>query len=139
MRRVNGKLIENPNAKWAISDTTRDDLRAVIRDVFEPEKISLADVERRIEDSGIFDDKRATMIARTEIARAQTEGNLEAWQQSGLVAKVDVVLSAMHDQDDECDDAASGGPYDVDDVPDVPLHPNCECALVIAEVAGEEE
>jgi hypothetical protein len=81
MRRTpEGEFIVNPSAKWAISDVTRDKLRSVISDVFSQEgKIALRDVENRIEQSGIFSDVRASTIARTEISRAQTQGNREAW------------------------------------------------------------
>ena len=129
-----GKFIVNPNPKWAISDTTRDKLRSVIADVFGQEgRITLRDVENRIEQSGIFSDVRASTIARNEIARAQTQGNLEAWKQSGIVQQVTWLLSEDHDKDDVCNELADGSPYPVEDVPDLPAHVNCLCALILTE------
>lgn len=140
MRRLeNGQLIQNPDARWAITDSTRDALRTVVRDLFLAESPTLKDVEQRIQESGIYSDKRASMIARTEISAAQTNGNLAAWQQSGKVASVDFQLSGNHDHDDECDDAASGGPYALGDAPVPPLHPNCDCVLVLNELTSEGE
>ena len=134
LRTPEGELIANPNAKWAISDTTREKLRSVIADVFGQEgKITLRDVENRIEQSGVFSDVRASTIARNEIARAQTQGNLMSWQESGLVQKVAWKTSDDHDQSDICDELEKDGPYDVDDVPDLPAHPNCLCALILTE------
>ncbi len=138
MKVVGGKLVENPDARWAISDTTRDKLRGIIVDIFAEEDVTLADIEARIVAAGIFSAERATMIANTEIARAQTQGNLAAWRESGLVRLVDWQLSADHDLDDDCDDMADNGPYAVDEIDGPPLHPNCQCALVISDETPEE-
>src|SRR5205807_1478652 len=37
MKWVDGELVENPRAEWAISETTRDDLRRIIKQAFEDE------------------------------------------------------------------------------------------------------
>lgn len=136
---VDGVLVQNPNAQWAISDSTRAQLRVIIRDVFaekEPTMESLAD---RIAQAGTFSDERAMMIARTEVIRAEVQGNLSVWQESGLVQTVDWVLSDNHDSDDECDDAADGGPYEIADVPEYPAHPHCECTLQASEITNPDE
>ena len=138
-RTAAGKLIVNPNPKWAITDTTRDKLREVIKDLFGKEQASLRDVETAIEQAGIFDDKRASMIARTEITRAQTQGNLLSWQMSGVVQQVAWQLSVDHDKDDICDDLAGGGPYPIMKVPELPAHPSCMCALVLVVPGAPEE
>ena len=96
-------------------------------------RITLRDVENRIEQSGIFSDVRASTIARNEIARAQTQGNLEAWKQSGIVQQVTWLLSEDHDKDDVCNELADGSPYPVEDVPDLPAHVNCLCSLILTE------
>ena len=139
MKRVDGELVENPNAKWAISDTTRDKIKEIVTQSFEAEPKTLREIEDEIDQTGIFSDVRASTIARNEIARAQTQGNFLTWKQSGMVETVNIVLSADHDKDDECDDAASGGPYPIDEAPDVPLHVNCLCSLVIGSLTGEGE
>jgi hypothetical protein len=138
-RTADGDLVENPAARWAVSDTTRDRLRGVVADVFEMEKPTLADIEKMVMDAGIFDDQRATMIARTEIANAQVNANLLAWQESGMVESVSWQLSSDHDQDDVCDENEADSPYAIDEVPEFPAHPNCECALVLDRLVGEEE
>lgn len=130
-----GNLIENPDARWAITETTRERLRDIIKNLFEAESASLRDVESAIDNAGIFSDVRASLIARNEVSRAQAQGNLAAWRESKLVKSVKVVLSADHDHVDECDDAEAGGPYPMDDVPDFPLHVNCLCSLVISGLA----
>ena len=78
------------------------------------------------------------MIARTEASRAETQGNLEGWRGSGIIETVNVVLSADHDLEDECDEMADGGPYAIDDLEDVPpFHPNCFCSLTIGELSDD--
>ena len=139
MRRLaDGSLVANPSAKWAITESTRDDLRTVIRDLFQEESPTLKDVEERVMQSGIYSDTRASMIARTEIGMAQAQGNLAAWRASGKVRSVEFQLSASHDRDDECDAAAGGGPYKLNESPVPPLHPNCDCVLVLNEIEGED-
>ena len=51
---------------------------------------------------------------------------------------MDWQLSADHDLDDDCDDMADNGPYAVDEIEGPPLHPNCQCALVISDETPEE-
>jgi hypothetical protein len=139
-RDADGSLISNPNAKWAITDATRDKLRVIIHDVFEQEAPrTLRALENRIEQAGIFSDTRATMIAKTEISRAQTQGNLLSWQESGLVKKLNWILASDHDKDDVCDELAAGSPYPIDEVPELPAHPNCYCALILADWAKDVE
>src|SRR5690348_1952882 len=135
-RNTDGSLSLNPDARWRIDETTRNDLRNVVKDLFEIETPSLRDVEDRIQQAGIFSDTRATMIARTEISRAQTQGNLASWRESKQVKTVRWQLSGDHDHDDECDENAAGSPYKIDEVPELPAHPNCECALVLEELSG---
>jgi Phage portal protein len=129
-----GNLIDNPDARWVISETTRDDLRVIIRDLFAEESPTMDSIESRIAQAGVFDTARALMIARTEISRAQNVGNLESWRQSGAVNTVEWQVSGDHDHDDECDEYEAGSPYDIDDAPDLPAHPNCDCILIAGEI-----
>jgi phage portal protein BeeE len=131
-----GKLIANPDAKWAISETTRTKIHDIVTELFAEEKTpKLADIEARIDKSGIFNDQRAAMIARTEISSAQVNGNLESWRKSGIVKFVDWQMSSNHDLDDECDELEAGSPYSIASVPTYPAHVNCLCALVISDEA----
>lgn len=140
-----GNLVENPDAKWAISDTTRNKIRAIVTQAFQQET-KLSDVSAAIQtaleddDAGIFTEARADMIATTEVANAQTQGNFRVWKQSGIVTKVDWLLSDDHDEDDVCDDMADGAPYDIDDcpLPGLDTHPRCHCALAVAELSDSE-
>lgn len=140
-RTADGELVENPDARWAISETTRAKLREVVTDVFSRETVTLDEVEQAVEDSGIYEDQRATMIARTEIANAQVNANLLAWQESGLVSTVSWETSADHDDDSGCNctDNEDESPYQIGEVPEFPDHPNCECVLVLDKLVGEEE
>ncbi len=140
MRRTEaGRLVQNPDAKWAITDTTREKLREVIAELFTTDNADLKTVEQLIEKAGIFDDQRASMIARTETSRAQVLSNLMAWRESGEVQQVGWQLSAEHDHDDECDENADNSPYAIGEVPEFPAHVNCMCALVLETLVGEEE
>ena len=55
-----------------------------------------------------------------------------------MVDKVNWQLSSLHDKDDVCTELADGSPYELEDVPDFPAHPNCECTIVLSEIGGEE-
>ena len=82
-----GELVENTNAKWAISSTTRDRLREIIKNAFE-NKTPFSEIISDIENADIFSEDRAAMIARTEVSRAQVNANLNAWKKTGLVSKI---------------------------------------------------
>ena len=140
MKWVDGELIENPNAKWAISDSTRDMIRRAVEDAFAGET-KISDLADTIADSGAFSDSRADMIAKTEVARAQSEGTLAAWKQTGAVLARKWVLSSIHPCCDECDENAAAGSVPIDEpFPSgdhtVPAHPNCICAVVATSVKG---
>lgn len=124
------ELVDNPNAKWAISQTTRDDLKQLVENAFARET-PMGELADQIQQSGSFSDYRAEMIARTEVSFAQGQGNLAGWNASGVVQGVDWLLSADHNDalGCNCEENADGGPYDLDDVPEFPDHPNCFCAL----------
>jgi SPP1 gp7 family putative phage head morphogenesis protein len=131
---VAGKLVENPNAKWAITETTRDGIRSLVADALKDGSTprELAD---SIEESFAFSDARAEMIARTELAFAHVQGNVQGWRESGVVEMKESILGDNHDEDDECDDAADEGPIPLDDDFEngdagPPYHPNCVCALL---------
>ena len=130
MKWVDGELVTNPSAKWAISETTRDEIRGIIDEGFAGES-SIGGIADQIENAGAFSPGRARMIANTEVARAEHLGNLTGWEASGVVQKVNLLLSDDHDDaaDCDCSDLADESPYDIDDVPEVPVHPNCMCSL----------
>ena len=140
---ADGSLIENPNAEWAITSSTRDLLRADITAAIE-EGLSTDELANRLTESYAFSDKRAETIARTEIASADVQGSLIAYKASGVVSGKEWVLSDSHDVPDECDEADDMGVVDLDSdfggIGDPPAHPACECDVlpVLAE-EGEAE
>ncbi len=132
-----GALIPNPNARWTISDTTRDELRRIIARAFEKET-PIDELIHEIEAAGSFSSARAELIATTEVQFAQAHGNYAAWQESGLVETVTSILSEDHEVDDECDlnegvvvrmgESFPSGHF----AP--PYHPRCQCILATAEL-----
>ncbi len=143
MRRVEGELVPSHNPEWAITDGTREMLRSMISDAIEegwsPRKLADA-----IEGHTAFGEARADMIARTEIANADVQGNMAAYRESG-VEKKEWILGSEHDDEDECDENALAGPIPMDesfpsgdDAP--PAHPRCTCDVlpVLEEEKGEE-
>jgi hypothetical protein len=132
-----GDLVENPNAKWAISDTTRDRLREIVKNAFE-EKTPFSEVIDDIRDADIFSESRAAMIARTEISNAQVGSNFTVWKQSGLVKSAKwlalgpdpcpICLANNNEVRPLGSRFTSGDEYPT-------AHPNCYCILQAVEFA----
>lgn len=112
----------------SIAETTRDALRQLITASFE-ENTDADDLIDAIQGSGIFGEARATMIARTEINRAELSGNLAAYDQMD-VDLVDWVNG--EEACDECQGYEDDGPYSLDEANDLldETHPNCRCGIV---------
>lgn len=132
MKLVDGKLVENPNAEWAITSAVRQQIRSIVTDAFESET-PLDSMIADIQDAGAFSDSRAEMIARTEVSNAQSQGNYEVWTAVG-VEQVQWLLSADHSEPCVCEDnedelRAIGKPFPSGDLMP-PAHPNCWCVLV---------
>ena len=128
-----GDLIPNPDARWRIDDTTREELRQIVTAGFEKET-GLNEMIEQIANAGSFSDARAEMIARTEISFAQTTANYEAWEASGVVEKVQWILSEDHPDYDDCDlndgeIVNLGDPFPSGHLAP-PLHPHCFCQLI---------
>ena len=131
-----GNLVENPDAKWSIAETTRDDIQELVTEAFE-EHTSLKELSQQILDATTFSRYRANMVATTEASNAQAQGSITAWQASGVVEEVSVMLSYDHEGEDECDEVVDGGPYPLTEVLGlVPIHPNCECTVIATKVKG---
>jgi SPP1 gp7 family putative phage head morphogenesis protein len=137
MRRLpDGMLIENPNGKWAIDETTREQLRDLVNAGYE-EGISNDELADRISDSLAFSDSRAEMIARTETAFADVKGSQIGWKASGVVESKEWLISPS----DTCDDCFEMAGKIVplgDEFPggDPPLHPNCFAAGTIVSASA---
>jgi hypothetical protein len=143
-RYVDGELVDNPNAEYAITDATREDIRRVIADGLD-ENIGLDEITANIEDATGFSEDRADLIARTEIARANSDAALESYRGAstvGVSVKKEWILGA--NPCPICEDNAADGAIDIDepfssgdDAP--PAHPNCECAVSPVVDDGEDD
>ncbi|HLI84490.1 MAG TPA: GNAT family N-acetyltransferase [Bryobacteraceae bacterium] len=132
---VDGKLVDNPDSRWAITDSTRKGIRDLLVESYE-KGLTPADVKKELLASDLFSPARAEMIARTETAMASVAGNLNGWRRSGVVQKKAVLLSNDHRDGEgcECEDAVAAGPIPLDDpFPNgsdgPPFHPNCNCSI----------
>jgi hypothetical protein len=137
-RTEDGSFIENPDARWAIDEPTRNGLRSKIEQAF-TDKWSPAKLSDEIENAFDFSEERADMIAKSEITQAQSYGNLSSWIKSGVILTEAWQTSADHDHDDECDDYEDEGEVPVGHqfAPGIfapGAHPGCECGLVIRKV-----
>lgn len=143
MKWVDGELVENPRAEWAISDTTRDILNAIINDAMK-EGTDVNDLAQEIEDSTAFSEERAMMIARTETIIANNAGAMVGYR----AARDDLGLTVLKEWLNGegacpiCEANAAQGPIDLeemfdsdDDAP--PAHPNCRCAIAPVTVDDE--
>ncbi len=142
-----GNLVDNPDSLFAISDTTRDDIRAAVEDAIE-NGTPAADLADTISDLGAFSDARAMMIARTELIAANNKGHMSAFKNSGVVQYKAWSTAGDDDVDEEiCQANEDQGPIPLDDDFDSgdsepPGHPNCRCTLVAvvgAEAAEADE
>lgn len=128
---ADGELVDNPDSKWAITDTTRNKLQSIVEDAFAGAS-DVTEIAQAIDDAGIFAPARAEMIAKTEISRAQVLGNFSLWKRSGLVDQVDWITAG--DPCDVCSEIEAGSPYPIEEAP-MPIddsHPNCMCILSAA-------
>jgi hypothetical protein len=145
MRRTkSGKFIENPSAKWAITDGTREMLNGLVVKAMQ-EGWSNDHLKDEILSGYPFSASRAETIARTEINRADSQGSLIAYQESGVIQGKRSILSFDYDDDDVCLENADAGvipldePFPSGDL-NPPYHPRCRCTLdgvTIDEVSEE--
>lgn len=136
VRQLDTKAREYANRRSAelvkdLANTTAEGLRAVITRGVE-EGMSTDQLADAIDELGAFGEARAEVIARTELAGAHVQGNVQGWRETGEVEKKVSILGDLHDIDDQCDDCAEAGAVDLDDefAPGYdfpPYHPNCIC------------
>ena len=78
-----GSWVTNPNAEWAISETTRERtnelLQQAIDEGWSPQKFAEA-----LDESGLYGEARAEMIARTEVAIAANAGQIDTMKEAGF-------------------------------------------------------
>ena len=115
-----GELIKD------FAETNADYIRSIVA-IAVSEGRSADDLADDIESAGAFGEARSTMIARTELAFAHTNGNIEGWKESGQVDQKEwyTAPDCCPDCDEingeivGIDEDFSTGDYGP------PLHPNC--------------
>jgi hypothetical protein len=141
-----GNLVENPNAEWAISDTTRVKIRSIVTEAFQDEtdiKLIRQKIQQALEDdqAGIFSIERANTIANTEVATAQSKGNYDVWQKSGMVEKLKWTVSDEGPcdvcEDNEDESVEIGKPFPSGDLCP-PAHPGCRCVCYVEKLGGDQ-
>jgi len=131
MKRIDGDLVPNPNARWQIDTDTRESIRGTVeqamKDGWSTDKIASA-----LQDEHAFSDTRAEMIARTETARADVQGSLDGYRAAGVQRKRWLTAPDCCDDCQELDgevvDIDDEFPGDGGDGP--PLHPACRCDVL---------
>ena len=134
-----GRLVENPDAEWAIDGSTRDFLRGAVTDAIEGgwsnDKLAGA-----IDDAYAFSKDRAMMIARTETQMAANKGAVAGYKASGVVQRKQWLTAEDDLVEEDCIANSEAGPAgdgtlgldedypSGDDAP--PAHPNCRCVIL---------
>ncbi len=131
-----GQLIKD------LAGTTRDDLQGLLARGIE-EGMSPDELSDEVQKMGAFGEARGDMIARTELAFAHVEGNMQGWRETEMVEGKESVLGDLHDVPDECDECADAGvvPLEADFIPGLkqpPYHPNCICDILPVLKPSEE-
>lgn len=136
-----GKLVPNPNARWAITSSTRQKIRGLVVDAIE-DGLTPAELSESIWEDTAFSESRADMVSRTELAKANVEGNMQGWKESGIVAGKEWLLGSEHGKEDECDENADDGVIKLtetfsSDDEGPPAHPDCVCDVIAVRDANE--
>jgi SPP1 gp7 family putative phage head morphogenesis protein len=136
------KMLSQVNARavtWAgersaeliasVSATTRDRVRGLVADAIR-EGWSNDQLADALLGDDAFSGARAEMVARTETAAADVQGNLIGWKESGLVEGKEWKVGAGCC--DECEDLDGEQVGIGEEFPDgdPPLHPNCRCDVL---------
>lgn len=134
MKWVDGELVNNPNAKFAITEKTRQGIKADVLKALEEGKTS-EQLKGILEENNMFSEARARSIAITELSQANGKTGMESWKASGVVEKKQWLLSGDHTGPDSCDENANAGAIPVGDAfpsghQHNPAHPTCWCDTV---------
>jgi hypothetical protein len=133
-RLPDGSFADSRNPAMAITDSTRNMLRETIEQGI-ADNISADEIADRIQDGAAFSAERARLIARTEIAAANSEGALmgyRAARDAGVDVKKEWLLGDKPCS--TCQANAAQGAIDLDQPfqsghQATPAHPRCECAI----------
>lgn len=129
-----GELVDNPNAAFRITDNVREEIADKVKEAIS-EGWSAGDLADEIEGIGSFSEARAETIARTEIIRANNEGHLVAFKESGVVSQKQWSTAEDGDVCDVCIENEEQGPIGLNEAfasgdDAAPAHPNCRCTIV---------
>lgn len=131
---INDELVDNPNESWTIEESTREMLRADVADAID-QGWSNDTLAENLTESYAFSDDRAEMIARTETAFADVQGNVISYRESGLVSGKEWITAEDDLVSDDCQANADEGEIPFEqafesgaDFP--PEHPNCRCDVI---------
>ncbi|WP_080437758.1 phage portal protein [Burkholderia ubonensis] len=128
---ADGKLVPNPDAKWQITQGTRELIRSTVTDAvrggWSNDRLAGA-----LKDGAAFSKDRALLIARTESAFADTAGNIAGWKASEVVEgkqwrAAPGCCDLCRDLDGEIvglDETFSNGSTGA------PAHPRCRCVTL---------
>jgi hypothetical protein len=148
MKRLpDGTLVNNPDAKWNILETTRERLNSIVEESLKtatsPEELQ-SSVKAALEEgeAGIFSDARAALIAKTEVGRAQMGASLGFWERSGVVKRI-AWEAIGPDPCDEClmndgEEVNLGDAFPSGAKSTLESHPDCNCAVYVASTKDEE-
>jgi hypothetical protein len=140
MRNEDGALVPNPNPKWSIPKTVREDVRDAIKFGM-ANGMSERDISRSIE-SETFWNWRADTIARTEVAIALNSGASAVYRDAG-VEKVEIADGdgCLEDGHDDEQDGVNGQVWAIEKFEEFPIgHPNCRrdgIPIVVTDVNAE--
>ena len=114
-RRVGGKLVDNPDAKYAISESTRNMVRDTIASGLY-QNSSVDQIAGDLRDSAAFSDARANLIAKTEVNAMNNKVALATYKKAGDLG-VRLLKAWQINGDNPCDAclANSGEVIDLDD------------------------
>ncbi len=142
----NGALVENPNANWAINESTRDMIGDLVTQAID-EGWSNDRLAKEIGNDAAFSDARAEMIARTETAMADVNGNLAAYKvaaESGIEMQKEWMTGDDDLVSEDCAANQDEGPIGLDEAfqsgaQAPPEHPNCRCDLLPVRLASTDQ
>ncbi len=135
-RWVDGQLQEMSSADWQIGQATQDMLRTQVTQAID-EGWSAQQLAQAIEESGAFSADRALMIARTETAMADVQGNVALYQaanQSGVEVYKRWITANDDRVSEDCQLNGESPPLPMDEefpsgAQFPPEHPNCRCDI----------
>ena len=133
---VDGELVDNPDARWQIDTDARAAIQDTVVEALD-EGMSWSQLADALEQIEAFSEARAETIARTELARADTEGSRIGWRGMGVTEQEWKTGADCCDLCDELDGEIVGIDEQFsEDGP--PAHPNCRCAVLpVIETIGD--